>query len=31
MPTETMMAPGTYRFSLSTAAYQEFARTARYR
>ena len=31
MPTETMLAPGAYRFSLSTAAYQQFARTARYR
>ena len=31
MPADTMPALGRYRFSLSTAAYQEFARTARYR
>lgn len=28
---DTMMALGAYRFSLATAAYQRFARTARYR
>ena len=31
MPAEHMMALGEYRFSLSTAAYQEFAHSAEYR